>query len=203
MDTEFNSPTTQSEPNTLPVSEKQQNVSALRDLASSIKANKEKGVVVLVVGAWGVGKTTLGKTLSSFSDGVYLDGDKQGDFEMIKERLHGNISPGSYTVVGKSFAEKWAPEETIRQLQQDGKLVIVNLTANEDTRMENMYMRAEGYKPHSNYDVERTRKRIQESPDYRTPLADFVLNFNKEARPTMEEVSELLRSELSVPPPEV
>jgi hypothetical protein len=161
--------------------------SLLENLSRIIDERRHSGLIFVLIGAWGTGKSTYGQLIAEQFDGNFLDGDK--DYEKINQLFSNGVKKNQLTVVSASFAEGWMDKETRDQMIQDGNLVYINLVASEDTRRTNFYMRREG-----KVDVSEILRWKQQSPNYIFDGAEFIVDVSLEKRTNIDDLRSLIRS---------
>ena len=144
---------------------------------------------VLVTGAWGVGKTTLVTAFSEMLRVTMLDGDIDGNYKVIKERLSSSVQQDGRVVAAFNLAQTRFDTSDMEILKLEGRLLIINLIADFDTRFANMAMRSKGFTESSE---EKARWAIEASPNYYTKLADLVLDWSSNNRIDDQEVRSIL-----------
>lgn len=139
---------------------------ALPEIIARIKDDlkKEGKALIWVTGAWGVGKTTFGKSLSqglsnSDIETTFLDGDAHENYDVIKETVEAGSKKREVVLVAASFIERW------RFRKKALSPIIINLIADDQTRHDNFYFRAGGPKSR-NFSVPKAIKHRQDSPNY-------------------------------------
>lgn len=156
-------------------------------LSQIVKERRDSGLIFVLIGAWGTGKSTYGQLIAKEFKGEFLDGER--DYQKIEQLLAGEVEKGKLTVIAASYAEKWIDCQSRDHMIQNGNLVYINLVASEKTRHNNFYQRRQG-----RVEVAEILRWKRESPNYIFEGAEFIVDVSLEKRTSIDDLRSLLRS---------